>query len=127
MLQADDVTVRFGEKVALAGVTLEVARGEVVAVLGASGSGKSTLLRVITGLQRPDAVRVLLDGEDLSPVPAHRRGIGLVFQDHVLFHHMDVGGNVAFGLRMRGDARTEIERQVHEVLELVGLRGFERR
>lgn len=127
MLRAEDVTVRFGEKVALAGVTLDVAGSEVVAVLGASGSGKSTLLRVIAGLQRPDSGRVLLDGDDLSPVPAHRRGIGLVFQDHVLFHHMDVAGNVAFGLRMRGHARNEIERRVREVLELVGLQGFERR
>jgi thiamine transport system ATP-binding protein len=127
MLRAEEVTVRFGVKVALAGVTLDVARDEVVAVLGPSGSGKSTLLRVIAGLQRPDSGRVLLEGEDLSPVPAHRRGIGLVFQDHVLFHHMDVAGNVAFGLRMRGASRSEIERQVHDVLDLVGLRGFERR
>ena len=127
MLRAEEVTVRYGEKIALAGVTLEVARDEVVAVLGASGSGKSTLLRVIAGLQRPDSGRVLLDGEDLAPVPPHRRGIGLVFQEHVLFHHMDVAGNVAFGLRMRGDARHEIDRQVRELLELVGLRGFERR
>jgi thiamine transport system ATP-binding protein len=127
MLRAEEVAVRFGESVALAGVTLEVARDEVVAVLGASGSGKSTLLRVIAGLERPDSGRVLLDGEDLAPVPPHRRGIGLVFQEHVLFHHMDVAGNVAFGLRMRGDARSEIDRQVRELLELVGLRGFERR
>jgi thiamine transport system ATP-binding protein len=127
MLRAEQVTVRFGEKVALAGVTLDVARDDVVAVLGASGSGKSTLLRVIAGLQRPDSGRVLLDGGDLARIPAHRRGIGLVFQDHVLFQHMDVAGNVAFGLRMRGDARADIERQVHEVLDLVGLHGFERR
>ena len=73
-------------------------------MLGPSGSGKSTLLRVIAGLQRPDSGRVLLDGRDLAPDPPHRRGIGLVFQDRALFHHRDVFGNVAFGLRMRGDA-----------------------
>ena len=127
MLRAEEVTVRFGESAALAGVTLEVARDEVVAVLGASGSGKSTLLRVIAGLQRPDSGRVLLDDEDLAPVPPHRRGVGLVFQEHVLFHHMDVAGNVAFGLRMHGAARHEIDRRVRELLELVGLHGLERR
>jgi thiamine transport system ATP-binding protein len=127
MLRAEQVAVRFGESAALAGVTLEVARDEVVAVLGASGSGKSTLLRVIAGLQRPDSGRVLLDDEDLAPVPPHRRGVGLVFQEHVLFHHMDVAGNVAFGLRMHGAARHEIDRRVRELLELVGLHGLERR
>ena len=70
---------------------------------------------------------MLLDGDDLSAVPAHRRGIGLVFQDHALFQHRDVWGNVAFGLRMRGDARGDIERRVRECLELVGLEGYERR
>jgi thiamine transport system ATP-binding protein len=127
MLRVDDVTVRFGDRVALDRVTLEVAEGEVVTVLGPSGSGKSTLLRVIAGLQRPKAGSVLLDGKDLAGVPPHRRGIGLVFQDHALFHHRDVRGNVAFGLRMRGDRAPEIDERVRELLALVGLAGFERR
>jgi thiamine transport system ATP-binding protein len=127
MLQVDNVTVCFNGKVALDDVTLEVAEGEVVAVLGPSGSGKSTLLRVVAGLQRPDSGRVLLEGESLGNVPPHRRGIGLVFQDHALFHHKDVAGNVAFGLRMRGDAPGEINRRIGELLELVGLAGFEHR
>jgi thiamine transport system ATP-binding protein len=127
MLAVEDVSVRFGGKAALAGVTLEVGDGEVVTVLGPSGSGKSTLLRVIAGLQRPDSGRVLLDGVDLAPIPPHRRGIGLVFQDHALFHHRDVRGNVAFGLRMRGDTSGAIDRRVRELLALVGLAGFERR
>ena len=127
MLRIEDVTVRFDGKAALDGVTLEVADGEVVTVLGPSGSGKTTLLRVIAGLQRPDSGRVLLDGDDLASVPPHRRGIGLVFQDHALFHHRDVAGNVAFGLTMRGDAKDEVERRVRELLDLVGLAGFERR
>jgi thiamine transport system ATP-binding protein len=126
-LRIEDVSVRFGEKAALDGITLEVADGEVVGVLGPSGSGKSTLLRVIAGLQRPDSGRVLLDGRDLATVPAHRRGIGLVFQDHALFHHRDVFGNVAFGLRMRGDSKAQIAERVRELLDLVGLHGFERR
>jgi thiamine transport system ATP-binding protein len=127
MLRVEDVSVRFGEKDALAGVTLEVAEGDVVTVLGPSGSGKSTLLRVVAGLQRPDTGRVLLGGNDLTAVPPHRRGIGLVFQDHALFHHRDVLGNVAFGLRMRGDSAEVVEARVRELLELVGLTGFERR
>ena len=127
MLGVEEVTVRFGETLALDRISLEVADGEVVTVLGPSGSGKTTLLRVIAGLQRPDAGRVLLDGRDLAGVPPHRRGIGLVFQDHALFQHRDVWGNVAFGLRMRGEPRAAIDRRVGELLELVGLAGYERR
>ena len=127
MLRVEDVTVAFGDTTALDRVSLEVEAGETLTVLGPSGSGKSTLLRVIAGLQRPGSGRVLLGGEDLGPVPPHRRGIGLVFQDHALFHHRDVRGNVAFGLRMRGDAEREIERRVADLLTLVGLTGYERR
>jgi len=127
VLRIEGVTVEFDGKIALDGVTLDVADGEVVTVLGPSGSGKSTLLRVVAGLQRPDRGRVLLDGDDITEVPPHRRGIGLVFQDHALFDHRDVQGNVAFGLRMRGDSRSQIEQRASELLEVVGLTGYERR
>jgi thiamine transport system ATP-binding protein len=127
MLRVEAVAVSFGTKAALDGVTLEIADGEVMTVLGASGAGKSTLLRVIAGLETPDRGRVLLDGSDLVSVPPHRRGIGLVFQDHALFPHRDVAGNVAFGLRMRGDSQEAIDRRVAELLGLVGLAGFEKR
>jgi thiamine transport system ATP-binding protein len=127
MLRVDDVTVRFEGKAALDAVSLEVEDGEVVTVLGPSGCGKSTLLRVIAGLERPDSGRVILDGHDLADVPPHRRGIGLVFQDHALFQHRDVTGNVAFGLRMRNEPADVVERRVRELLELVGLSGFEHR
>ncbi len=127
MLRVEDVTVRFGEKAALDGATLELGEGEVVALLGPSGSGKSTLLRVIAGLQRPDSGRVLIAGEDATRVPPHRRGIGVVFQDQALFPHRDVRGNVAFGLRMQDAPHETIERRVSELLDLVGLAGFERR
>jgi len=98
-----------------------------MAVLGPSGSGKTTLLRVISGLQAPDRGRVLVDGEDVAGVPPHRRGIGLVFQDHALFPHRDVAGNVGFGLRMRRDTPAAIASRTAELLDLVGLSGFERR
>jgi len=127
MLRVEDVTVRFGAAHALDRVSLDVADGEVVTILGPSGSGKTTLLRVIAGLQRPESGKVLLDGLDLEAIPPHRRGIGLVFQDHALFQHRDVWGNVAFGLRMRGDAGGDIDRRVAGLLALVGLSGYERR
>jgi thiamine transport system ATP-binding protein len=127
MLTVENITVRFGDTAALDGATLEVAEGEVMALLGPSGSGKSTLLRVAAGLQRPDSGRILLGGEDATGIPPHRRGVGVVFQDQALFPHRDVRGNVAFGLRMRGAPTEETERRVAGVLELVGLMGFERR
>ena len=127
MLRVDDVTVRFAETTALDRVTLDAAGGDVVALLGPSGSGKSTLLRVVAGLQQPDLGRVFLAGADATALPPHARGIGFVFQDQALFPHRDVLGNVAFGLRMRDRPREAIAQRVGEVLELVGLRGFERR
>ena len=99
----------------------------MLALLGPSGSGKSTLLRVIAGLERPDSGRVRIDGVDVTAVPPHRRGVGLVFQDHALFDHLDFAGNVAFGLRMRGDDPAVRADRVHELLALVGLPGYERR
>jgi thiamine transport system ATP-binding protein len=127
MLRIDDVTVRFDGSAAVDGASLEVGRGEVVAVLGPSGSGKTTLLRVVAGLQAPDSGRVLLDGADLAGTAPHRRGIGLVFQDHALFPHRDVAGNVSFGLRMRGDPPGRVAARTAELLDLVGLTGFEHR
>lgn len=127
MLRAENVTVLFDEGPALDGASLDVSQGEIVTVLGPSGSGKTTLLRAIAGLQTLDEGRVVLDGEDLAGVPPHRRGVGLVFQDHALFPHRDVFGNVSFGLRMRGDSPGAIAARTAELLELVGLAGLERR
>ncbi|MYS22075.1 MULTISPECIES: ABC transporter ATP-binding protein [unclassified Streptomyces] len=123
MLRLDAATVRFGARAALDAVDLDVAAHEIVCVLGPSGSGKSTLLRAVAGLQRLDAGRVLLDGADQRAVPAHRRGVGLMFQDHQLFPQRDVGGNVAFGPRMHKVPRGPRERRVAELLDLVGLPG----
>lgn len=127
MLRLDGATVRFGERAALDAVDLEVAEHEIVCVLGPSGSGKSTLLRVVAGLQALDGGRVLLGGADQAGVPVHRRGVGLMFQDHQLFPQRDVGGNVAFGPRMRGAGKAERAERVRELLDLVGLPGAERR
>jgi thiamine transport system ATP-binding protein len=126
-LRVSAVAVSFDGVAALAGIDFELAEGERLAVLGPSGSGKSTLLRVIAGLQRPDAGRVLLGGRDVTDEPAHRRGVGLMFQEGVLFPHLDVEGNVGFGLRMEGVPAGQRDARVAEVLELVGLTGYERR
>jgi thiamine transport system ATP-binding protein len=128
-LELDEVTVRFpgAPDPALDRVALSVAPGEVVALLGPSGCGKTTLLRAVAGLTPPTAGRVLLDGADLAGVAAHRRGVGLMFQDHALFPHRDIGGNVEFGLRMAGVDAAHRRARVGEVLELVGLGGWETR
>ena len=118
---------RFDANAVLDGVDLDVADGSTTALLGPSGSGKSTLLRIVAGLERPDRGSVRIGGRDVSGTPAHRRGVGVVFQDQALFPHLDVAGNVGFGLRMAGAGRDEQRRAVGEVLELVGLGGYERR
>ena len=124
MLDVDEVTVRFGARVVLDSVCLHVAAGEMVALLGPSGSGKSTLLRVIAGIVPADSGRVVLDGVDITHVPTHRRSVGMVFQNEQLFPHMDVAGNVGFGLRMAGIDKGVRGQRVAELLELVGLAGF---
>ncbi|KND42347.1 MULTISPECIES: ABC transporter ATP-binding protein [Streptomyces] len=127
LLGLEGATVRFDGRAVLDAVDLEVAEHEIVCVLGPSGSGKSTLLRVVAGLQPLDGGRVLLAGNDQAGVPAHKRGVGLMFQDHQLFPQRDVAGNVAFGPRMHGAAKSERALRVRELLELVGLPGAARR
>ena len=127
MLTVRGATVSFGRVTALDGVDLEVATGEVVAILGPSGCGKSTLLRVIAGLQPLDSGEVRWDGEDLAGLPVHRRDFGLMFQEHALFSHRDVEANVAFGLRMQKMDAARRSLRVREVLGLVGLAGFRER
>ena len=125
-LEVRRVSVELGGGAVLADVSLAARAGEIVALLGPSGCGKTTLLRVIAGLQ-PHAGEVRWQGRPVAAVPAHRRGFGLVFQDQALFPHLDVARNVAFGLRMRAWGAAARARRVGELLELVGLSGFNRR
>jgi sulfate transport system ATP-binding protein len=124
----------FGSYTALAGVDLKVATGRLTALLGPSGSGKTTLLRIIAGLEfadrtdDPQSGRVYFNGEDVSAVPAGRRGVGFVFQHYALFKHMTVFDNIAFGLtvRPRGErpSRPQIADRVNELLQLIQLDGL---
>ena len=124
-LSVRGLAVTYGGLRAVDGVDLEVAAGEVVALLGASGSGKSSLLRAVAGLEDVAAGEVAWDGRSMVRVPVHRRGFGLMFQDGQLFEHRDVGSNIAYGLT--GLPRAQRSERVREMLELVGLPGFERR
>jgi ABC-type Fe3+/spermidine/putrescine transport system ATPase subunit len=111
----------------LDGIDLDVARGELVSLLGPSGCGKSTLLRMVAGFIKPDDGRIEIAGRDVTKVPTHRRNVGIVHQSHALWPHLTVAENVAFGLEMRKVKRAERERLSSEMLEAVGLGGFERR
>jgi ABC-type Fe3+/spermidine/putrescine transport system ATPase subunit len=127
LLEVYDMHKSYPDGWTLSDVSFVVEEGEILSLLGPSGCGKTTLLRLIAGLETPDAGRVLVDGQDVTGVAPHLRGFGLMFQEYALFPHRDVFGNVAFGLRMAGWARDEIDRRVREVLTLVGLSGFEHR
>lgn len=128
MLSVRHVHKRFGTDIhAVRDVSLEIAAGEVVALLGPSGCGKTTLLRIIAGLEEMDAGAINLEGKDLTRIPIHRRNFGFMFQDFALFPHQTVAENVAFGLRMRNDSRAAIAARVAEMLELVNLPGYGQR
>ncbi|MFJ5644239.1 ABC transporter ATP-binding protein [Streptomyces sp. NPDC093223] len=111
----------FGTTVALDGLDLTVRPGEFLALLGPSGCGKTTALRMLAGFEHPDSGAVLVDGEDVTSVPAHRRDAGMVFQSYSLFPHLNAVDNVAFGLRMRKVRTSERRARAAELLELVGL------
>ena len=121
MLDLRDVNVRLDGVQVLFGINLEVEAGETCALLGPSGCGKSTLLRTIAGLVAPTSGVVYLSGRDAARTPVQQRGIGLMFQEHALFPHLSVTGNVAFGLRMAKMPREQRDARVQESLALVGL------
>ena len=118
---------RYGEFAALDNVDFVVPKGSLTSLLGPSGSGKSTLLRAIAGLDQPDSGTIVINGRDVTHEPPQRRGIGFVFQHYAAFKHLTVRDNVAFGLKIRKKSKTEIKDKVDNLLEVVGLSGFQNR
>jgi spermidine/putrescine transport system ATP-binding protein len=127
LLEIQNVTRRFGDFTAVAGVSLAIEAGEFFTLLGPSGCGKTTLLRMIAGFDLPDAGRILLDGVDMAERPPEERPVRTVFQSYALFPHMTVAGNVAFPLKMAKTPAGEIAAKVAEALEDVRLTGFGKR
>jgi sulfate/thiosulfate transport system ATP-binding protein len=127
MISAQNVSKHYGDFAALDDVSVDVQPGSLTALLGPSGSGKSTLLRIIAGLEDPDAGAVVINDEEVTPVPPQRRGIGFVFQHYAAFKHMTVRDNVGFALKVRKRPKDEIKARVDELLDVVGLSGYHSR
>ncbi len=127
LLEARSITKSFGNTPVLRDVTFAAAESQIVSLLGPSGCGKSTLLRIVAGLEHEYTGTVIFDGRAIDAVPVHRRDFGLMFQDFALFPHRTVAQNVAFGPRMQGLRRGDIDRRVDETLDLVGLRAYRNR
>ncbi len=127
IVRIEGLTKRFGEFAAVDAVSLEIPRNAFFALLGPSGCGKTTLLRMLAGFEQPSEGRILIDGEEMAGVPPNRRPVNMVFQSYAVFPHMTVAENVAYGLKVTGVPRPEIERRVGEALRMVRLSGFERR
>ena len=126
-VRLEDVVKRFDSAVAVDGVSLEVPRGSFFALLGPSGCGKTTTLRMIGGFEEPTSGRIFLGDSDVVGLPPYKRDVNTVFQSYALFPHMTIERNVAFGLERRGLKKAEVKARVREMLELVGLAGYENR
>ncbi|MDR3615153.1 MAG: ABC transporter ATP-binding protein [Candidatus Obscuribacterales bacterium] len=124
-IQTKDVTKKFGENVALSNINLSIEEGEFFSFLGPSGCGKTTLLRIIAGFESLTSGSLLIDGQDVSKIPAHKRPVNMVFQNYALFPHLTIADNVAFGLVARGNKdKNDIRTKVTEALQLVRLEQF---
>jgi putrescine transport system ATP-binding protein len=124
LLEIVGASKRFGATLAVDDVSLSVESGELFALLGPSGCGKTTLLRMVAGLETPDRGRILIDGEDITSRPPYARPVNMMFQSYALFPHMDVVGNIAFGLRQEGMGRQHIAARVGEMLALVQMSDY---
>ena len=126
-VRIDGVSKHFGDVPALQDASVNIRRGEILTLLGPSGGGKTTLLNVVAGFLAPDIGSIHIDGRPVTDVPPYRREIGVLFQNYALFPHMNVASNVAYGLKMRGTPKAEIQRRLAEVLALVRLTGYQTR
>ena len=127
VLELRNVTKRFGSVTAADGISLAVNQGEFFALLGPSGSGKTTMLRIIAGLEVPDEGAVFINGQDVTALPPYARGVGMVFQNFLLFPHKRVGENVVFPLRMQGASKAQQEERLKWALGLLRLDGLAER
>ncbi|MFD2250894.1 spermidine/putrescine ABC transporter ATP-binding subunit [Pseudochelatococcus lubricantis] len=123
-LTLTDISKRYGQVTALKPMNLEVAPGELIALLGPSGCGKTTTLRIISGFETPDTGSVRIGTRDVTGLSPNMRDIGLMFQNYALFPHMTVAENVGFGLKMRGIAKAEAARRIETALDMVRMRNF---
>ena len=126
-IRLEQLTKSFADVVAVDGIDIDMPAGEFFTMLGPSGCGKTTTLRMIAGFERPTSGKIVLDGVDVAQTPPHKRNVNTVFQSYALFPHLDVAGNVAFGLKYQKCTKEESRTRVAEALELVQLTGFERR
>jgi putrescine transport system ATP-binding protein len=126
-VRIEHVSKRFDDSTAIDDVSLDIFRGEFFALLGPSGCGKTTLLRMLAGFETPSSGRILLDDEDMSPVPPYQRPVNMMFQSYALFPHMTVENNIAFGLKQDKLPKPEIARRVAEIMEMVQLSAFAKR
>ena len=127
LIELAGVTMEYADIVALDNIDLYIRRREFVTLLGPSGCGKSTTLRIIGGFECPTKGKVYFDGKDITDEPPYRRRVNTVFQKYALFPHLDVFDNIAFGLRIKKVSKTDIKRRVGAMLDLVGLKGYEKR
>src|SRR6201988_1659375 len=127
LLEIDGASKRFGVTTAVDDISLTVERGAFFALLGPSGCGKTTLLRMIAGFETPDSGRIVIDGVDVTGLPPYARPVNMMFQSYALFPHMDVAGNIAFGLQQERMDRRRIDVRVHEMLDLVQMSDYARR
>jgi spermidine/putrescine transport system ATP-binding protein len=123
----EKVSKRFGSVGAVDDVSIQIREGEFFSLLGPSGCGKTTTLRMVAGFELPDAGRILLQGDDVTTIPANKRPVNMVFQQYALFPHMTVHDNVAFGLKVKGVPRRDHGGRIKEILRIVSLEGLEKR
>ena len=126
-VELKDINKTFGDYKASDHVSFGIEKGKLIGLLGPSGSGKTTILRMIAGLEQPDSGEIIIDGKVVNDIPASERGIGFVFQSYALFRYMTVYDNVAFGLKIQKADKKYIKSRVMELIELVGLKGLEKR
>ena len=126
-VELKDINKTFGDYKASDHVSFGIEKGKLIGLLGPSGSGKTTILRMIAGLEQPDSGEIIIDGKVVNDIPASERGIGFVFQSYALFRYMTVYDNIAFGLKVQKADKTYIKKRVTELIELIGLKGLEKR